>query len=87
MGGSIMMGNDMMYGYHLGIGWMLFGLVFLMFIVACSVLLVLWFVGKSGKWVHVHKEESALEMLNKRYAMGEISKEQYEEVKKDIAGK
>jgi len=35
----------------------------------------------------VHKEDSALEMLNKRYALGEISKEQYEEVKRDIAEK
>jgi uncharacterized membrane protein len=82
-----MMGNEMMYGYHLGMGWMLFGLVFWIFIVVCTVLLVLWVIGKSGKWLHVHREETALEILNKRYVQGEISRELYEEMKKDIAGK
>ncbi len=82
-----MVGNNMMYGYHLGIGWMLFGLVFWIFIVVCTVLLVLWIIGKSGKVMHAHKVDSALEILNKRYVQGEISKEHYEEMKKDIAEK
>jgi uncharacterized membrane protein len=32
-------------------------------------------------------EDSALEILNKRYAGGEITKEQYDEMKKDISAK
>jgi uncharacterized membrane protein len=31
-----------------------------------------------------HGGDSALDMLNKRYAQGEINKEEYEEKKKDI---
>jgi len=31
-----------------------------------------------------HHEESALEILQKRYARGEITKEQYEEMKRDL---
>jgi putative membrane protein len=31
-----------------------------------------------------HRSETALEILNRRYANGEISKEEYERIKKDI---
>jgi len=31
-----------------------------------------------------HSSETAIEILNKRYANGEISKEEYERIKKDI---
>ena len=81
------MGNGMMYGYHYGMGWMLLGVVFWVFIITCAVLLVLWIIGKSGRGKHLQGEDSALEILNKRYARGEITKELYEEMKKDISAK
>ena len=81
------MGNGMMYGYHYGMGWMLLGVVFWIFIITCAVLLVLWISGKRGGDKRVLGEDSALEILNKRYARGEIAKELYEEMKKDISAK
>ena len=81
------MGNGMMYGYHYGMGWMLLGVVFWVFIITCAVLLVLWIIGKSGRGKHLQGEDSAHEILNKRYARGEITKELYEEMKKDISAK
>lgn len=80
-----MMGNGLMYGYHYGMGWMLLGLVFWVAIITGIVLLVLWIARKSGKLHHEPKEESALEILNRRYARGEISKEEYLEMKKEIS--
>jgi putative membrane protein len=81
------MGNGMMYGYHYGMGWMLHGLVFWIFIITCAVLLVLWIIGKSGRDKRVQGEDSALEILNKRYVRGEITKGLYEEMKKDISAR
>ncbi len=35
---------------------------------------------------HYSRSESAVDILNKRYAKGEITKEEFERMKKDIAG-
>ncbi len=73
--------NTMM-GYGMG-AWMLLGIVFWVLVVAGLVLLVIWIVQKAlgGRGGAV---ESALEILKKRYARGEISKEEYEEKKRDL---
>jgi putative membrane protein len=65
------------YGYGMGGMWIL-GLIFWILILAGIVLLIkyLW----EGRGAH----ESALEVLKKRYARGEISKEEFEEKKKDL---
>ena len=57
--------------------------------VAMMVLCFLMMHGRGGcvtGWPRSrHAHESAREILNKRYALGEISKEEYEEKKRDIA--
>jgi putative membrane protein len=78
-------GNGMMYGYHYGMGWMVVSLVFWILLIAGAVLLVLWIVGKSGRGSRAGVEESALDILKKRYARGEITREQYEEMKKVVS--
>ncbi len=82
-----MIGNGMTYGYHFGMGWMLLGFVFWVFIIVCAVLLVLWIIGRGGRRKGVEDDDSALGILNKRYARGEITKEQYDVMKKDISEK
>ena len=70
------------YGYGiLGYGMFIFGFIFWILILVGLVLLIkyLW-EGGGGK----REEESALEVLKKRYARGEISKEEFEEKKKDL---
>lgn len=67
------------YGYGMMAGWGILGLIFWLLMLIGLVLLIkyLWEGG-------VRKEESALEILKKRYAMGEISKQEFEEKKKDL---
>jgi putative membrane protein len=69
------------YGYGMSSGMWIFVLIFWILILVGLILLIkyLW-EGAGAKRV----EESALEVLKKRYARGEISKEEFEEKKKDL---
>jgi len=78
------MALGMMDGYSFGVmgyGMLILGLIFWILVFAGLVLLIkyLW---EGGRRKGV--EESALEVLKKRYARGEISKEEFEEKKKDL---
>ena len=75
------MGFGMMDGYGMSSGMWILGLIFWILILVGLILLIkyLW-EGAGAKRV----EESALEVLRKRYAKGEISKEEFEEKKKDL---
>ena len=78
------MGFGMMDGYGYGMmsgGMWIVGLIFWILILIGLVLLIkyLWL----GSGIR-GGPESALEVLKKRYARGEISKEEFEEKKKDL---
>ncbi|MFZ3385051.1 MAG: SHOCT domain-containing protein [Candidatus Methanoperedens sp.] len=71
----------MMDGYGMSFGIMLIlGLVFWILVIIGLVLLIkyLWEGGARKE------QESAIEILKKKYARGEISKEEFEEKKKDL---
>jgi putative membrane protein len=72
----------MMDGYGMGYGIGIIGLILWILVIIGLVLLIkyLW-VGSGAK----RGEESALEILKKKYARGEISKEEFEEKKKDLS--
>ena len=80
MGQGFMDGYNMMYGY----GWiyMLLG----MLLIAGIVLLIVWLVRQSsaGSAGSSNREETAMDILKKRYAKGEIDKEEFEQMKRDI---
>ena len=78
------MAFGMMDGYSFGImgyGMLILGFIFWILVLAGLVLLIkyLWEGGAEKRG-----EESALDVLKKRYARGEISKEEFEEKKKDL---
>lgn len=79
-----MMGPTM-FGPYGGGMWMFFHSFLWILVVIGIVLLIVWIVKQTGKGEHSNVEESALDILKKRYARGEVSKEEYEMKKKDIS--
>lgn len=69
-------------GWHMdnGMGWGggVYMLIIFVLIVAGGIMVVRWSLRPGGG------EDSALEILKRRYAQGELSKEQFEAMKKDI---
>lgn len=52
--------------------------------IVLAVILYFVFGRDQGRWSGSNSGRSALEILNTRYAKGEITKEEFEEMKKDI---
>ena len=71
------------WGYGSMMGW--FGGGFMMIVFwALFIALIVWIVREvSGR--HSHSSSQALNILKERYAKGEISKEEFESKKKDLA--
>jgi len=77
----------MMGGYGgYGMGWFggIFMIVFWVAVIAGFFLLVRWVATSSRKGDWGSRDETPLEILKKRYARGEINKEEFEERKKDL---
>ena len=78
---------NMMGGFFGGMGWigMILGFIFFIAIIIGIILFIVWIVKRSTHDSADYKTESkSLEVLKERYAKGEITKEQYEEIKKNI---
>ncbi|OGP66249.1 MAG: hypothetical protein A2169_12755 [Deltaproteobacteria bacterium RBG_13_47_9] len=73
------MGPGMMWGWW-GMGW-IFMIIFWGLIILGLIFFVRWLV-RMAKTTQI--EESALDILKKRYARGEINKEEFEQKKKDL---
>lgn len=76
--------ENTMYGHMIG-GW---AMPFGMLGVGIFWLVIIYFVirGFSQESHHHDREQNALEILNKRLANGEISVEEYEEIRSKIKG-
>jgi len=77
------MGSGWMWG-GTGIG-MVVGMLFWVLLIVGAVLLVIWAVQRFTAGGGAKVEESALDILNKRYARGEIDRDEYDEKKKAIS--
>lgn len=85
-GEGYQMGPGMMWSGH-GMGWWMFPFgIIIVILIICFLLL-----GKRGSkssWCGSGQEdaETPLDILKKRYAKGEISKEEFEQMKQDVSG-
>ena len=80
-----MMGPGMMgWGYGMGWPWFILMFVFWIAVFAAVVLLIRWLLLSTRTGPDRYREESALDILRKRYARGEINREEYEERKRDL---
>jgi len=81
-----MFGGGMMEGAGFGSGYgMFFGMIFWVLILIGIIALVIWAIQRSGGAGVAPQQESALDILKKRYARGEIDKEEFEEKKKLVS--
>jgi putative membrane protein len=75
------------WGWGYGMGWfgMIIMAVFWIALIVGAVFLIRWFTTSRGeRGRDAPSKESALEILKKRYARGEIGKEEFEEKRKDL---
>lgn len=83
----MMMWPNMMGGLFGGWGivWIIFIFIFIAAIITGIILLIVWLVKRAGySGYPQEKQGSALDILKERYARGEITREEYESIKKDI---
>lgn len=65
-------------------GGMWFGWIFWILLIVLVIWLVVNQNNKNKQILNNPQSESALDILKKRYARGEISKEQFDQMKKDL---
>ena len=70
--------HDMFIG-NFGFGWLLW-----IIIIVLVVALIWKNTSERDKYIPFENKETALDILKKRYAKGEITKEEFERIKKDI---
>lgn len=71
------------YGYGMmGYGSMFFGLIFWILIIVLAYLLIRWLVEQNK--TRIGEEKSALDIAKERYAKGEITQEEFDEIKKRL---
>lgn len=77
-----MMMDNYGMGHGMGFVGMIFPIVFWLMIVVGIMLLVKWVITQTKS--ANEESETALDILKKRYARGEINKEEFEEKKRDL---
>ena len=71
------------YGMMGGLGWI--GMIFNLLILIGIVVLIVWAVNRfSSSWNQSIKNQSPRDILQARYARGEITREQYQQMMKDL---
>jgi putative membrane protein len=73
----------MMY-WHDFSWWMVFGMIFMVLFWGSIIWLVVWGIQRATHRSHSPSNMSPLDIAKERYAKGEITREQFEQFKKDL---
>ena len=82
----------MWIGHNMGWGWTLFGGAMMLLFWAGLIVFVVWLVrsvfpgSASSSTPTADADLSARQILDRRYASGEITRDQYEDMKRDLSG-
>lgn len=76
----------MIWWPHDGVAWfwMLGGLVWMVIFWGAIIALVVWAVSRLTRREATPRSDSALEIARQRYARGEISREEFEQIRQDL---
>jgi len=74
----------MWYMHNFGGGWMIFGGIIMLLFWAGLIALIVWGVSKLTRQHVSAGKQSPLDIARERYAKGEISREEFEQIKKDL---
>jgi putative membrane protein len=74
----------MWYMHDIGRGWMILGSILVVLFWGGIIALIFWGVNKLTRQHGSSGEKTALDIAKERYARGEISREQFEEIKKNL---
>lgn len=70
------------FGFAFGIAGLIFMILWWALIILAIVYLARWVIRQSSTF---YKEKSPVDILKERYAKGEISREEFEKMKKDLS--
>ncbi len=75
-----------MWGVHEGMGWwMLFGGVWMVIFWAAIIWFVVWGISQVSGGGRSRDEESPLDVARRRYARGELTREEFEQLRRDLS--
>ena len=76
----------MMWGANEGMGWwMIFGAIWMVIFWGAIIWLIVWGVGQVSGGGR-RSDDTPLEIARTRYARGEITREQFEQLRRDLGG-
>ena len=75
-----------MWGVHDGMGWwMAFGAIWMVLFWGLIIWLIAWGIGQVTSGGR-RSDDDSVEIARRRYARGEITREQFEQLSRDLAG-